>query len=72
MTSYEGLFRVGAFLLLLISMGAWEIVAPRRTLSCNKSARWFSNIGLLVINTISMRIVLATGAVGIATSAEAQ
>jgi sterol desaturase/sphingolipid hydroxylase (fatty acid hydroxylase superfamily) len=48
----------------------WEFVAPRRRLSISKGLRWFSNIGLTVVNTLAVRIAFALGAVGIALVAE--
>lgn len=53
-------------------MGVWEAVAPRRRLTASKPWRWFSNLALLVINTLAVRLVFTLGAAGIALEAEKQ
>jgi sterol desaturase/sphingolipid hydroxylase (fatty acid hydroxylase superfamily) len=67
---HEPTIRLVFFVGVLASMAVWEVVAPRRTLSINKGLRWFSNLGLTVVNTIAVRLAFALGAVGIALLAE--
>jgi len=67
---HEPIIRLACFLGVLVSMAMWEFVAPRRRLSISKGLRWFSNIGLTVVNTLAVRIAFALGAVGIALVAE--
>jgi len=67
---HEPIIRLACFLGVLVSMAMWEFVAPRRRLSINKVLRWFSNIGLTVVNTLAVRLAFALGAVGIALVAE--
>jgi sterol desaturase/sphingolipid hydroxylase (fatty acid hydroxylase superfamily) len=43
-----------------------ELAAPRRVLTTSKSARWFANIGIVVINAVALRIIFPLAAVGIA------
>jgi len=58
--------RFGCFLAVFAAMAVWEALAPRRTTSARKSARWMSNLGLVAINTILVRLVLPVTATGTA------
>jgi sterol desaturase/sphingolipid hydroxylase (fatty acid hydroxylase superfamily) len=69
---HESAIRLAAFLTVLVVMGAWEAAAPRRKLSANKPARWFSNLALTAINTLAMRLAFALGAVGIALESQSR
>ncbi len=61
---------VGIRLVFLIGIFAsvawWEVVAPRRILTVSKAGRWFSNIGIVVLNTIVLRLLFPAAAVGFA------
>ncbi len=70
MINYEGPIRVVAFVVMLVLMGFWEIVSPRRALTTSKSVRWLNNLALLATNTLVVRLTYATGAVGIALIAQ--
>ena len=45
---------------------ACELLAPRRPLQARKSLRWFSNLVLVVINAVTVRLLLPLGMAGIA------
>ncbi len=63
MTHEMGL-RGGLFLGVLLLVGLWEVIAPRRTLTVSKGLRWFSNLSIVVLNSMMLRLgfpVLATG-----------
>ena len=49
-------------------MCLWEIASPRRPLSVSKLQRWTHNIGLLVLNSLVLRVLFPAAAVGIAYS----
>ncbi|HYA43068.1 MAG TPA: sterol desaturase family protein [Syntrophobacteraceae bacterium] len=49
--------RPGFFLGIFILVAVCEILAPRRSLDTSKSNRWFRNLGILVLNPISVRLV---------------
>src|SRR5437870_3414206 len=68
--SQEYVIRFGSFAGVLAVMTAWEIVAPRRRPTTAKSVRWLSNLGLVVLNTIAVRLLLPLGAVGMAVVAQ--
>ena len=62
----ESIARVGCFLVILLVMSVWELLAPRRRLSVRKSPRWLSNLGLVVLNVLLVRLVLPLTALGTA------
>jgi sterol desaturase/sphingolipid hydroxylase (fatty acid hydroxylase superfamily) len=68
----EPLVRSVCFLSVLAIMGLWEQINPSRPLSVSKSGRWLSNLSLVALNTILLRIFLPWGAVGWAAIAEEQ
>lgn len=65
-------FRLGCFLLVLVSMALWEVAAPRRELKLARLARWPHNIGIVVINTLLLRVLFPSAAVGMAIVAESR
>jgi sterol desaturase/sphingolipid hydroxylase (fatty acid hydroxylase superfamily) len=62
----ETLIRLGFFFGILIIMFLWERMIPRRPLTASKIARWISNLGLVVIDSIIVRLVFPAALVGIA------
>ena len=58
------LIRLGLFLGILIVMALWEIRAPRRKRLFPRRQRWPANLGMVVLNTLLVRILIpATAAV---------
>ena len=64
--------RLFAFLSVFGLMAAWETIAPRRQQSTLRVKRWIANLSVAVLNTVVIRIVLASGAVGVAMVAAEQ
>ncbi len=67
---HEGTIRLFFFLGIFAAVAWAETVSPRRELLTSKSGRWFANIGIVVINSILLRLVFAGAAVGTALIAE--
>ena len=65
-TANEAAIRLGVFLCVFTLMAIWELLAPRRPLTQSKPLRWLNNITLVALNTIVVRIVFPTAAVGVA------
>jgi sterol desaturase/sphingolipid hydroxylase (fatty acid hydroxylase superfamily) len=63
---YEPVIRVGFFFGILVIMFLWELIAPRRPLTASKIARWSSNLGLVLIDSIVVRLVFPTALMGVA------
>lgn len=65
-SQHEISIRLGFFFGIFTLMALWEIVAPRRTLSLSKAQRWANNLGLIILNSIVLRLIFPTAAVGMA------
>jgi sterol desaturase/sphingolipid hydroxylase (fatty acid hydroxylase superfamily) len=69
---YEPMIRLGAFAGVFVLMAAWELLAPRRHLEFGRGLRWPNNLGVVVVDSLVLRLVFPTAAVGLALFAEAQ
>ena len=63
---HEPAIRFGFFFGILVLMALWEGIAPRRPLTVSKKTRWFNNLGLVLIDTLALRLLLPLTAVGVA------
>ena len=68
----EPQIRLIAFASVFAVMAAWEMLAPRREQQLGRGTRWPSNMGIVVLDTVLVRLVFPTTAVGLALLAEAQ
>ena len=68
----EILVRLIAFAGIFAAMAAWEVWAPRREQRIARGTRWPGNIGVVVLDTVLVRLVFPMTAVGLALVAEAQ
>jgi sterol desaturase/sphingolipid hydroxylase (fatty acid hydroxylase superfamily) len=64
--AYEPVIRLGAFAGVFGLMALWELRAPRRRQAIGRLRRWPSNVGIVVLNTLIVRVAFPTGAVGAA------
>ncbi len=64
--------RLGFFLGVLLLMAIWETLAPRRLLTVRKAPRWASNLGLVALNVMLVRLIVPITAVGAAIVAESR
>jgi sterol desaturase/sphingolipid hydroxylase (fatty acid hydroxylase superfamily) len=48
----------------------WEALSPRRVLTTSKPVRWLSNLGVVFIDSLSVRFLLPIPAIGLAVMAE--
>jgi len=62
----ELLVRGGAAVGIFLVLALWEILAPRRTLSVGRGPRWPSNLGILVLDALLVRLLIPVAAVGMA------
>ncbi|WP_338115317.1 sterol desaturase family protein [Thiocystis minor] len=67
--THEPTLRLAAFLGIFAAMALWELRAPRRALSVSKLRRWSANLGLVVLNTLLLRLAFPVAAVGLAATA---
>jgi sterol desaturase/sphingolipid hydroxylase (fatty acid hydroxylase superfamily) len=68
----EATLRLSFFLTIFAVMAIWEVLSPKRKLLLPKIDRWLNNIGLMVINTMALRLVFPVAAVGLAIWLETQ
>jgi sterol desaturase/sphingolipid hydroxylase (fatty acid hydroxylase superfamily) len=72
LTGHEPLVRGGAFVVVLAVMATWEVLAPRRALALPRVRRWASNLGLVFLNTVLLRLAFPLAAVALAGIARAR
>lgn len=63
LTAQEPLLRLGAFLGVAIAMAGWEVLAPRRTLSCGRRRRWPVNAAVVFTGTVLVRLLFPAAVV---------
>lgn len=68
----EPLIRLGFFIGVFAAMALWEVFAPRRALTLGRGLRWASNLGIVALNTIIIRLLFPAAAVGAAAFCAAQ
>ncbi|MDP6707698.1 MAG: sterol desaturase family protein [Alphaproteobacteria bacterium] len=69
--SNEAAVRLAAFAGVLAVMMLWEAAAPRRRRGFSRWRRWPSNLAIVALNTVVVRLLLPTTAVALAQIAEA-
>ena len=62
----ESTIRIGVFSAMLLIMGLWELLAPRRAPKISKLLRWVNNLSLVFINTLILRLIFPMAATGMA------
>ena len=70
--SHEPLLRLTPFLGVFALMAALEAWLPRRERALPRLRRWPSNLGIVVVDTVVVRVLFPTAAVGVALAVEAQ
>jgi sterol desaturase/sphingolipid hydroxylase (fatty acid hydroxylase superfamily) len=68
--SWEPVIRLIAFAGVLAAMALWELYAPRRKQAIGRATRWPGNLGVVVVDTLLVRLVFPTAAIGVALVAE--
>lgn len=69
---YESALRLGCFSVVLLVMMLWERRQPRRALSLRRIQRWPGNLGVIVVDSVVVRLAFPVLAVGVAGLAEAR
>ena len=68
--AYEPVIRLSAFLGIFVVMALWEALVPRRKRLFSRLARWPHNLGVVILNTVILRLLFPTAAIGVALAAE--
>ncbi|MEW8691491.1 MAG: sterol desaturase family protein [Candidatus Thiodiazotropha endolucinida] len=58
--------RLTAFFSVFAIMALWEVASPCRKLRIPRSRRWLANIGIVILNTLLLRLLFPAAAVGMA------
>ena len=66
----EVVVRLGFFFGTLFLMFIWELLAPKRQLSVSKTKRWISNLLIVFIDSVIIRLLFPAAAVGAALYAQ--
>jgi sterol desaturase/sphingolipid hydroxylase (fatty acid hydroxylase superfamily) len=70
--SNEPVVRLLAFGSVLAALVMWELLAPRRAQTLGRGPRWPGNLGVVVLDTVLLRLVFPTTAIGLALVCEAR
>mgnify|MGYP001289599767 CR=1 FL=1 len=70
--AYEAAIRMSFFLGVFALMAFWEVLSPRRRPVLSKMLRWGNNLGLVIFNSILLRLIFPAAAVGVAALASEQ
>ncbi|MDE2085616.1 MAG: sterol desaturase family protein [Xanthomonadaceae bacterium] len=66
---YASLIRLTAFATVFAAMALWELAAPRRPQPLGRRRRWPGNLGVVVVDTLLVRLLVPTTAVAVALAA---
>ena len=66
LTNNADQLRLGIFIGILIIMALLEFLLPRRNVDANRKLRWTSNIGIVILDSILVRILLPTTTIAVA------
>jgi len=72
LNAYEPILRLLAFAGVLAAMMLWEHWQPRRTKRIRVRTRWPGNLGIVALDTVLLRLIFPTTAVGLALICEAR
>jgi len=70
--AHEWAVRLGAFSVVFAAMALWELRLPKRTLTFGRRPRWPANLGIVALDSVLVRILFPTAAVGVALFCEAR
>lgn len=67
----EPVIRLTIFLGVLATVAIWETAAPRRARMFSRGLRWPNNLGIVILDTLCVRLLFPVAAVGVAARAQA-
>lgn len=65
----EALVRLASFLVIYVAVALWEFASPKRRLTVSKAGRWGNNLGIIVIDSLLVKLLFAAAAIGVAAEA---
>ena len=70
--THESWLRLLAFAGVLAMLVVWELLAPRRRQKLGRGVRWPGNLGVVALDTLLVRLLFPTKAIGLALVCEAR
>jgi sterol desaturase/sphingolipid hydroxylase (fatty acid hydroxylase superfamily) len=70
MLEHATTIRLMSFAMIFILVALWEIRMPRRRLNISKKTRWITNLSIITINPVLLRLIFPLLAVEVAQSAQ--
>ncbi len=67
---HEAAMRLGFFFGVFILVALWELLSPRRILKTSKPVRWMSNMGVVLIDTVAVRLLFPIIGIHVAYTAQ--
>src|SRR5262245_42682540 len=71
LAGHEGFIRIAAFIAVFVLVAVWESFSPRRRPTLSRPARWPHNLGLLLVDVLTLRLLASGAAVVVAHAGEA-
>jgi sterol desaturase/sphingolipid hydroxylase (fatty acid hydroxylase superfamily) len=68
--AHQATIRLSLFGGVIAAMAVWEVLAPRRRQAIARLRRWPSNLSIVVLDTVLVRVTFPVAAVGVAIAAE--
>lgn len=66
----EVLIRLISFFSIFVIVALCEFASPKRRLTVSKSGRWINNLGVILLDTLMVRLLMPATAVSVAMSAQ--
>lgn len=66
LVEHESAVRITCFAVGLLAVMIWQWRRPKRPLTQSQSLRWLNNFGVVLLNTIALRLIFPVAAVGAA------
>ena len=65
----EILIRLGFFLGIFVLIGIWELAGAKRRLTVSKTERWLNNLGIILLDSVLVKVLFPLAAMGVAVAA---
>ncbi len=62
--------KITCFVIIMASIAVWELMAPRRPLSVSKPKRWFTNLTIILLDSLFVKLLFPLAAVEVAIAAK--
>ncbi|MDP2561647.1 sterol desaturase family protein [Psychrobium sp. 1_MG-2023] len=63
---HESSIRLSIFALVFLMIALWELLSPKRSLSMARSKRWLTNLSLVIVDGLTVKVIFPIAAMGVA------